>query len=69
VAFFAGGPTRVPCFFSEVPLLFETHYPVDVAMVTVSPPDVNGNCSSLGVSVDYTEKAVETARVVIAEVN
>ncbi len=78
VAFFAGGPTRdaiwhnradyVPCFFSKIPFLFETHYPVDVAMVTVSPPDTNGNCS-LGVSVDYTKKAVETARVVIAEVN
>ena len=37
-------------------------------MVTVSPPDDNGYCS-LGVSVDYTKKAVECAKIVIAEVN
>ena len=37
-------------------------------MVSVSPPDKNGFCS-LGVSVDYTKKAVECAKTVIAEVN
>jgi 4-hydroxybutyrate CoA-transferase len=37
-------------------------------MVTVSPPDSHGLCS-LGVSVDYTKKAVEKAKMVIAEVN
>jgi len=37
-------------------------------MVSVSPPDHSGFCS-LGISVDYTRKAVECARVVIAEVN
>jgi 4-hydroxybutyrate CoA-transferase len=78
VALFSGGPTRnaiwdnmadyIPYVFSEIPFLFETLLPLDVAMVTVSPPDHNGFCS-LGVSVDYTKKAVETARIVIAEVN
>jgi 4-hydroxybutyrate CoA-transferase len=78
VALFAGGPTRdaiwedradyIPYFFSEIPFLFETVLPVDLAMVTVSPPDHNGFCS-LGVSVDYTKKAVECAKKVIAEVN
>ncbi len=78
VALFTGGPTReaiwenradyIPYFFSEIPFLFETVLPVDVAMVTVSPPDKKGFCS-LGVSVDYTKKAVECARTVIAEVN
>lgn len=78
IALFAGGPTRdairagradyLPCFFSQVPGLFDTLLPVDVAMVTVSPPDVNGYCS-LGVSVDYTRKALQVARIVIAEVN
>lgn len=78
VALFAGGPTRdaiwedradyIPYFFSEIPFLFETVLPVDLAMVTVSPPDHNGFCS-LGVSVDYTKKAVECAKTVIAEVN
>lgn len=78
VALFTGGPTRnaiwdnladyIPYVFSEIPFLFETLLPLDVAMVTVSPPDHNGFCS-LGVSVDYTKKAVETAKIVIAEVN
>ncbi|MCX7698633.1 MAG: 4-hydroxybutyrate CoA-transferase [Candidatus Goldbacteria bacterium] len=78
IALFAGAATRkaiwenradyIPYFFSEVPYLFETLLPVDVAMVTVSPPDKKGFCS-LGVSVDYTKKAVECAKIVIAELN
>ena len=78
ITFFAGGPTRtairegradyLPCFFSQIPSMFNNILPVDVAMVTVSPPDINGYCS-LGVSVDYTRKAVQAARIVIAEVN
>jgi len=76
---FIGGPTRqavteqradyTPCFFSEIPALFrEGRLPVDVAMVTVSPPDQFGFCS-LGVSVDYTLQAIKSAKTVIAEVN
>jgi 4-hydroxybutyrate CoA-transferase len=78
VAIFTGGSTReavwegradyIPCFFSEVPSLFDSVLRPDVAMITVSPPDVNGFCS-LGVSVDYTKHAVECAGLVIAEVN
>jgi 4-hydroxybutyrate CoA-transferase len=78
VALFSGPGTReaiwenraeyIPSFFSEIPYLFEKALPVDVAMVTISPPDKNGLCS-LGVSVDYTKRAVETAPKVIAEVN
>lgn len=78
VALFSGAPTRnaiwnnmadyIPYVFSEIPFLFDTLLPLDVAMVMVSPPDHNGFCS-LGVSVDYTKKAVETAKMVIAEVN
>ncbi len=78
IALFAGGSTReairegradyLPCFFSQIPSLFDTVLPIDVAMITVSPPDTSGYCS-LGVSVDYTRKAVQTARLVIAEVN
>jgi 4-hydroxybutyrate CoA-transferase len=61
VALFAGGPTRaaiwecrgdyIPRFNFEIPSLFDSMWPVDAAMVTVSPPDKNGFCS-LGVSVD-----------------
>jgi 4-hydroxybutyrate CoA-transferase len=78
VALFSGGPTReaiwdnrgdyIPYVFSEIPFLFNSTLPVDVAMVSVSPPDNNGFCS-LGVSVDYTKSAVDSAKAVIAEVN
>jgi len=78
ISLFAGATTRdalwenradyLPCVFSEIPSLFESVLPVDVAMITISPPDKNGLCS-LGVSVDYTKKTVETAKIVIAEVN
>lgn len=59
----------LPRFISETPALFlEGHIPVDVALITVSPPDKNGYCS-LGISVDYTLPAVKMAKKVIAEVN
>lgn len=77
-ALFVGGSTRAavaegrgdftPCFFSEVPGLFQSALPVDVALITVTPPDENGKCS-LGVSVDYTMAAVKCAKTVIAQVN
>lgn len=57
-----------PCFFFEVPRLFHTTLPVDVALVQVTPPDVAGNVS-LGVSVDYTREAIKSAKLVIAQVN
>ncbi len=77
--FFAGPTTRkamtegradyTPCHISEIPGLFmDKTLAVDVAMITVTPPDQFGFCS-LGVSVDYTFQAVRAARMVIAEVN
>lgn len=78
-AIFVGGNTRgalkekradyTPCFFHEVPHLFkEGRMPVDVALIQVSRPDENGNCS-FGLSSDYTKPAAECAKLVIAEVN
>jgi 4-hydroxybutyrate CoA-transferase len=77
-AIFVGGTSRkavaegrgdfTPCFFFEVPEMFRTTMPVDVALIQVTPPDENGMCS-LGVSVDYTYEAVKQAKVVIAQVN
>ncbi len=59
----------LPIFLSEVPLLFRSGLlPLDVALVHVSPPDKHGFCS-LGVSVDVSRAAVQTARTVIAQVN
>jgi len=41
---------------------------VDVALIQVSPPDHEGQCS-LGISVDAVKAAVENAHLVIAQVN
>ena len=38
-----------PCYFSEIPALFQSTLPVDVALVQVTPPNEHGMCS-LGVS-------------------
>jgi len=78
-ALFVGGSTRgaiaegradfTPCHFSKIPELFQRKYlPVDVAIIQLSPPDKNGNCS-FGVSNDYTKPATKCAKIVIAEVN
>jgi acyl-CoA hydrolase len=64
-----GRADYLPVFLSEVPSLFRSGIlPLDVAMIHVSPPDRHGFCS-LGVSVDVTRAAVQTARTVIAQVN
>ncbi|MDW7711340.1 MAG: GNAT family N-acetyltransferase [Deferrisomatales bacterium] len=78
-AFFIGDNTRravaegradyTPVYLSELPQLFRSRRTrVDAALIQVTPPDRHGYVS-LGVSVDVTKAAVESARVVIAEVN
>lgn len=58
-----------PIPLSKIPWLFrEGPYRPDIFITTVSPPDRHGYCS-LGVSVDYAWAALETARIIIAEVN
>jgi acyl-CoA hydrolase len=59
----------IPVFLSDTPMLFRRgHLPVDVAMLTVSPPDRNGWCS-LGVSIDCSLAAAQSAKYIIAEIN
>ncbi len=59
----------IPIFLSEIHLLFRRNIlPLDVAFIQVSSPDKHGFCS-LGVSVDITIPAIETAKIVIAQVN
>jgi len=59
----------VPVFLSQIPQLFKTgKLPIDVALIQVSPPDSHGYCS-LGTSVDIARAAVDSARIVIAQVN
>lgn len=59
----------VPVFLSEAPLLLRKGIiPIDVALITVSPPDEHG-CCSLGVSVDMSLAAVQNAKIVVAQIN
>ncbi|MEM7136777.1 MAG: acetyl-CoA hydrolase/transferase C-terminal domain-containing protein [Myxococcota bacterium] len=59
----------LPLFLSEIPKLFRSRArPLDVALVQVSSPDKWGYCS-LGVSVDVARAAVDSAKVVIAQIN
>ena len=58
-----------PIFLSEIPNEFESgRIPIDVALISVTPPDVNGLCS-FGVSVDIVKSAAANAKYVIAQVN
>jgi len=58
-----------PIFLSEIPEEFESgRIPIDVALISVAPPNENGLCS-LGVSVDIVKSASANARYVIAQVN
>jgi 4-hydroxybutyrate CoA-transferase len=79
ISFFAGANVRrliesgqgdfVPVFLSDIPALFTSGViPLDVALVQVSPPDRHGLCT-LGTSCDAARAAVDSARLVIAEIN
>jgi acyl-CoA hydrolase/GNAT superfamily N-acetyltransferase len=59
----------IPLFHSQVPDFFRNRrIPIDVAVIQVSPPDRFWRFS-LGISIDVTLAAVESARMVIAQVN
>ena len=58
-----------PVFLSEIPRLFRAgHLPIDVALISLSPPDEHGFCS-FGVEVGTTKPAAESAKMIIAEIN
>lgn len=55
--------------FHEYPYAFrERLIPVDVFLTMVSPPDKYGYCS-LGISIDFSKQLVQSAKIVIAEIN
>lgn len=59
----------IPVFLSEIHWLFRRNIlPLDVAFIQVSPPDKHGYCS-LGLSVDVTLPAIQTAKHVVALIN
>lgn len=58
-----------PIFLSDIPYQFESgRIPIDVALISVSPPDASGMCS-FGVSVDIVKSASANAKYIIAQVN
>ncbi len=58
-----------PAFLSEIPLFFKRNLiPLDVALMHISPPDEDGNCT-LGVESGLSGTAARCAKMVIAEVN
>jgi acyl-CoA hydrolase len=64
-----GPADYIPVFLSEVPAFFRDGVlPLDVALLQVSPPDKHGYCS-LGVSVDASNAALESADHVVVQIN
>ncbi len=64
-----GRAEYIPVFLSDIPHLFARGtLAVDVALISVTPPDRHGYCS-LGPSVDVALAAVRAAATVIAQVN
>jgi acyl-CoA hydrolase/RimJ/RimL family protein N-acetyltransferase len=58
-----------PVLLSNIPHLFNSgRLPLDVALIQVTPPDINGKVS-LGISVDIVKSATENASLIIAQVN
>jgi 4-hydroxybutyrate CoA-transferase len=79
VSLFTGAPLRravaegradfIPVFLSDIPDLFLSKaIPLDVALLSLSPPDAHGD-ATLGTSVDAARAAADAATDVIAVVN
>jgi len=65
----SGRANYIPIFLGEIPKLFKSDkMPLDIALVTVSPPNKKGFCS-LGCSVDISNSAIDNAKHVIAQIN
>ncbi|MFO0618903.1 MAG: acetyl-CoA hydrolase/transferase C-terminal domain-containing protein [Polyangiaceae bacterium] len=59
----------VPVFLSDIPALFTSgRVPLDVALLSLSPPDAHGD-ATLGPSVDAARAAADSAKTVLAVVN
>jgi acyl-CoA hydrolase/GNAT superfamily N-acetyltransferase len=64
-----GRADYTPVFLGEIPrLIRHRQIPIDVMMVSVTPPNARGDCS-LGPHVDIAPAGIEAARLVIAQVN
>lgn len=64
-----GRADTLPIFLCEIPLLFRSKkILLDVALISVTPPDKHGFCS-LGPSVDCTRAAIQNAKYIIGMAN
>lgn len=64
-----GRADYTPFYFHQSPRFFtDGTFPIDVAMVSLTPPDKHGFCS-FGVSVGGTKPAALAAKMVIAQIN
>jgi acyl-CoA hydrolase/GNAT superfamily N-acetyltransferase len=64
-----GDADYTPAHYSEIPgLIRDGTIRVDAALIMVSPPDAYGYCS-LGTTLEWTLAALESAKVVIAQIN
>lgn len=64
-----GYATTTPRFFGQVPQLFrDGSIDIDIAFINCSVPNEEGYVST-GVSADLTPAALETARVIVAQIN
>uniref|UniRef100_A0A1I7XUJ3 Acetyl-CoA hydrolase n=1 Tax=Heterorhabditis bacteriophora TaxID=37862 RepID=A0A1I7XUJ3_HETBA len=64
-----GEADYTPVFLSDIPRLFHDKIiPVDVSLITVSPPDSRGYCT-LGVNIEGSKSAIQNAKKIIAIVN
>lgn len=65
----SGMADYTPMLLSEIPRFFKRgRMHLDTALIQVSPPDKEGNCS-LGINVDIVKSISEVAEKVVAEIN
>ncbi len=65
----AGRVDLIPSSISKIPKLIKTgRIPIDAAFIQITPPNEAGYCS-LGVSVDVVREVMETASLVVGEIN
>jgi 4-hydroxybutyrate CoA-transferase len=64
-----GSTEYIACRYSDIPELFtKGHIHLNVALISVTPPNSKGNCS-FGVSSDFTTAMARCAKTIIAEIN
>jgi acyl-CoA hydrolase len=65
----AGRVDLIPSSFSKIPGLIKTgRIPIDAAFIQITPPNEAGYCS-LGVTVDVVREVMESASLVVGEIN